>query len=531
MTEVICFTTAYSTPECIPYQYECLRKFITVTFIYYVFDNAPTEDIAAKNKDMALYSGAIYVRIPNNPYKGNPSGGAGYSVNFALQYIYNTLKYRGIAMCIDSDMFPVNPFNPIERIGAYDFVGVEQHREHVKYYTNQLFIMNFKNIKDIHEIDFLPTSIDGHACDCGGNLYTFFKNNPDLSVNSFNTIINSGKINNENINDICPEHFKDYFKNELTVITPAFSEIYENIFLHYRAGSNWIGHSSEVVFKRSDLLYTFLCNKLIDWNISPSDSNKYIISVVLYGDSPKYTYNGIINALIAKKVYKGWTCRYYVDNTVPENIINTLKSFDNVEIVPMTSIRNPAGPERMLWRFHPASESNVAAMISRDLDSWVSFRDAVLTKQWIDSDKGLHIIRDHCYHSQKIMGGMWGIKRDVFPQMKDLCNTFSQSDTYDQGFLANTVYPVCINNSIVHANENQKKMGGAPAIGYFPDDGIPFTKFPKIRHYIPGLDIEYVNAMNLFNCLHCRLMHPFFIGNMINNIPQELTNTVNRYIK
>ena len=370
MAKLVCFTTAYSTPEFIPYQYECLRKFITVPFNYYVFDNAPTNDIAEKNKDMAAYSGAIYVRIPTNPYAGNPSGGAGYSVNFALQYIYNTLKYRGITMCIDSDMFPIAPFDPIECIGSHDFLGIKDWRGHVVYYTNQLFIINFENIKDINGIDFLPGTVDGQQCDCGGNLYIFFKKYPELSVKQFNHI-KSGSINNENINDICPENFKEYFKNELTVITPAFSEIYENTFLHYRAGSNWIGHSSDIVFRRSDLLYTFLCNKLIDWNITPSETNKYIISVVLYGNSPKYTYNAIINAAIAQKVYKGWIVRYYVDNTVPENIINTLKSFDNVEVVQMTSIRNPAGSERMLWRFHPASDSNVAAMISRDLSGMI----------------------------------------------------------------------------------------------------------------------------------------------------------------
>jgi hypothetical protein len=526
---IIIFTTAYLTPEFIPYQSECIKKFITVPYEYYVFDNAPTEEIASKNKEMSQYVNANYIRIPQVNKNLNPSVGAGYSVNYSLQYIYNTLIYRGIVMCLDSDLFPMRLFNPIERIGDYSFVGRQDSRGHVIYYTNQFFITNFNKLSDINELDFLPSTVDGHQCDCGGKLYTYFKARPQLIVDHMKNNIYSGRITKDNINSLCPALFKPYYSKELEMLPEAFSEIFEDTFLHYRAGSNWIGHDSNLVFKRSDNLYTFLCNKLIDWNIPSDKDNKYIISTVLYGNSPKYTYNAIINALIAQKVYSGWIIRYYVDESVPADIIATLEKFNNVEIVRMTSVRSPAGAERMLWRFHPASEPDVAVMISRDLDAWLSFRDAVLTKKWIESDKGLHIIRDHCYHSQKIMGGMWGIKRGVFPQMKELCNNFSLSDTYDQGFLANTVYPACIENSIVHVNESQRKMGGAPANGYFPDGGVPFIYAPLIRHYIPGLDIETVNSMNMFRCLHCGIHHSFFIGNMINNITPQLSDVIMRF--
>ena len=34
----------------------------------------------------------------------------------------------------------------------------------------------------------------------------------------------------------------------------------------------------------------------------------------------------------------------------------------------------------MLWRFHAASDCSVSAMISRDCDSWLSFREAIAVK-------------------------------------------------------------------------------------------------------------------------------------------------------
>lgn len=453
------------------------------------------------------------------------------SINFALKHIYSALRFRGVAMCLDSDMFPVVPVNPIERLGAHSFVGIFQARGNVRYYNNQLFICNFSKLINIQELNFLPGVMEGTHHDCGAHLHTYFKKHPQLSADRFGPNVASRQITCDTIDSMCPDEFRDYFDTELKHTEKAFAEIYEGKFLHFRAGTNWIGHDAETVFDRTDRLYTYLCRRLIGWNIPQDPGNKHVISTALYGNSPKYTYNAIVNAMIAQKVYQGWICRYYVDDTVSSEIIDTLASFDNVEIVRMASLRSPAGSERMLWRFHPASEPDVAAMISRDLNTWVTFRDAVLTKEWIESGKGLHIIRDHCYHSQKMMGGMWGIRRGAFPDMKRLCDEFSLSGTYDQGFLADIVYPQCVGDSLVHANPNQKKMGGAPANGYFPDHGKPFPHAPAIRCYIPGLDIEKVNDANVFKCAHCGKEHKFFIGNMTNNLTPELKTIVARRIE
>ena len=48
--------------------------------------------------------------------------------------------------------------------------------------------------------------------------------------------------------------------------------------------------------------------------------------------------------------------------------------------------------------------------ISRDLDSCMTVRETAAVKEWLDSDKTFHIMRDHPDHVSNIIAGMWGIK-------------------------------------------------------------------------------------------------------------------------
>ena len=360
-------------------------------------------------------------------------------------------------------------------------------------------------------------------------MYTYFKLNPDVTHFALKDI-HSNFFSQANIEE-CPDSVKEYFKEELNIFdnnsktdsskNKAFSEIFDDAFIHLRAGSNWVGHNENIISKREDNLFTFLCKKLIDWEntIVPSDINKYVVSFSLYGNNPKYCNNAIINAILVNKIYSGWKSRFYYDDTVPESIISILQSIPNTELILMKNNKLSPGSERMLWRFFPASDTNVAAMISRDCDSWVSFREAFSVKEWIKSDKKFHIIRDHCYHSQKIMGGMWGVKRDTINDMEDRCTGFMEKETYDQGFLANHIYPHILQSVMVHIGQ-QYTNEGKRTDGYFKDGGVPIVAYPLIRNYIPSIDIEDVNTINSFHCAHCKNTHQFFIGEMFNNLTE-----------
>ena len=51
--------------------------------------------------------------------------------------------------------------------------------------------------------------------------------------------------------------------------------------------------------------------------------------------------------------------------------------------------------------------------ISRDLDSRINDRELAAVHEWLESNKTLHSMRDHPWHTVPIMGGGWGSKLDT----------------------------------------------------------------------------------------------------------------------
>jgi hypothetical protein len=176
---------------------------------------------------------------------------------------------------------------------------------------------------------------------------------------------------------------------------------------------------------------------------------KKLISFCLWGDNPVYNIGAIRNAELAKEIYPDWVCRYYVGKSTPTNTIEKLKTFDNVEIVEMDEEGDWTG---MFWRFYPASEESVDVVIVRDCDSRLNKREKDAVDEWLRSDKGFHIMRDHPAHGTEILGGMWGSKKGVIENMKQMIDEYIKGDFWqvDQNFLREKIYPIVKNNYLSH---------------------------------------------------------------------------------
>ena len=252
---------------------------------------------------------------------------------------------------------------------------------------------------------------------------------------------------------------------------------------------------------------------------------KKLLSYSLYNNRPKDTINAVINCLLIPKVYPDWKARFYVDDTIPPAIEKLLRSFEHVEVVVMPRHR---GSEAMLWRFLPAGEYDTA-MISRDADSWVSSREKACVDAWLASNKNFHIIRDHCYHSQKIMGGMWGVRNYILPKIAEEVEKFSQNNTYDQGFLADVIYPNILHDVIVHYGAPQYNNAGQMVYGYFNDGGVPIPSYQEVDEPVPGLSFRETNKLNAFFCSHCKKTHDVLIGGIMEHIPPRALVVVKQY--
>jgi hypothetical protein len=177
-----------------------------------------------------------------------------------------------------------------------------------------------------------------------------------------------------------------------------------------------------------------------------------VISFSLYGDNPKYTIGAIKNSELKETFFPGWEMRVYHNDSVPNYVLEQLEA-NNVVLI-NTGVEQ--GVCNAMWRFAPASEK-VECFISRDCDSRLFERDAVAVKEWLDSGKCFHIIRDHPGgHAWEISAGMWGARGCFVENIQEKMNEYIQTSSWvtdravDQRFLQEIIYPRAVESLFLH---------------------------------------------------------------------------------
>lgn len=177
----------------------------------------------------------------------------------------------------------------------------------------------------------------------------------------------------------------------------------------------------------------------------------YTFSFCLYGEyNPKY-YGGLVeNLKLINKYFPGWFTNVYVGSDVPDSYIETILKFDGVRIRKV----NATGPILMMHRFLAIDEPDVDAMIVRDADSRIHYRDRWAIKEFIVSNYYAHAVRDHGYHIVPMLGGLWGMKKhESLPRLTKLVEPYLGTRWMfgmDQEFLARDVYPLLQHVMLVH---------------------------------------------------------------------------------
>lgn len=190
---------------------------------------------------------------------------------------------------------------------------------------------------------------------------------------------------------------------------------------------------------------------------------KNIFVYALWGQDDLYWIGAKKNIELVNKHFPDFHIRFYIDKNCDKSLIDSLKG-NNVEIVILESknylyknLSEKFDNNGLFWRFIPLSESDVDIVISRDCDSRISEREISAIKEWLKSDKDFHIMRDHPYHRVPILAGMWGARRGILNNIKELLE-FWQSynrkgvfNAEDQDFLGQIVYPIVKDKSIEHS--------------------------------------------------------------------------------
>jgi len=197
----------------------------------------------------------------------------------------------------------------------------------------------------------------------------------------------------------------------------------------------------------------------------PSSPHRNIVCFSLWGDDPKYTHTAVLNAKLVPSVYPGWRARFYVDASVPAEIVDALKNYGAQVIMVEKDSRTYL---KLFWRFLAASDVNIDYFICRDCDSILNHREKAAVDEWLESGKPFHIMRDHPEHAELIMAGMWGGVAGLLPKLADQAVQYYETHEtkwrwVDQDFLRDCVWPLIKKYSLSH---DSQYLFGADALPF-----------------------------------------------------------------
>jgi tetratricopeptide (TPR) repeat protein len=105
-------------------------------------------------------------------------------------------------------------------------------------------------------------------------------------------------------------------------------------------------------------------------------SGDSVISFSLWGTQAFYCYGAMINLVLSREIYPGWTCRFYVDATVPPACVAFLR--DNGADLRRIEDEYPA--VGLFQRFLVMNDSTVGRFLVRDCDARLSVAEADLVQ-------------------------------------------------------------------------------------------------------------------------------------------------------
>lgn len=185
-----------------------------------------------------------------------------------------------------------------------------------------------------------------------------------------------------------------------------------------------------------------------------------VVCFSLWGDSPKYTLHAVLNAKRVPQLYPGWRARFYVDSSVPTDILEALRDYGarviEVEADDRTHLK-------LFWRFLASDDPSVERFLCRDCDAVINEREAAAVAEWLASGRRFHVMRDHPEHAELIMAGMWGGVAGLLPSLTDQAVQYYQAHQpkwrwVDQDFLRDCVWPLIREDCLVH--DSVYSMGG-----------------------------------------------------------------------
>jgi len=259
-------TAVVNNPTFIEIQYHTLKKYFQGEYEFIVFNDAKGFPDFTNGNDITIKPQIQYIcsklnikciNIPNNNHRTNSDAAVrcADSMNYILQYQKN---YPDKYLLLDSDMFLIDYFD-INKYSQYDCAIVLQSRNQnkIQYFWNGIYYFDTTKMQNLELLNWNCCK----ECDVGGMMQEWLKKqmiNTNVSkkiyfmkhLSSFSWDINELPTNLKNNNKLL-----NFFYNDLRNVNGKFfCEIYDDVFLHYRAGGNWRKEGLDLHNKLSQFL-------------------------------------------------------------------------------------------------------------------------------------------------------------------------------------------------------------------------------------------------------------------------------------
>ncbi|MFT2109864.1 tetratricopeptide repeat protein [Marinomonas sp. 2405UD68-3] len=191
-------------------------------------------------------------------------------------------------------------------------------------------------------------------------------------------------------------------------------------------------------------------SELVKKNLQ-DESRQDVISFSLWGNDPCYLRGALDNLIGSKYLYPGWICRFYLDGSVPESFVCTLR-----ELGAEVAFENESDSlgQKLTWRFKVLNDQGVRRFLIRDVDSVVNKRELDAVLEWVSSGQAFHVMRDWWTHTDPILAGMWGgvsgVIADIDDQIAEYDSGMLETPNIDQWFLRDCIWPNICDYSLIH---------------------------------------------------------------------------------
>jgi hypothetical protein len=277
-------TAVVNNLDFIRIQHYTLKKFFKGDYEFIVFNDAKEypdssngndTTIRRQIEDLCRELGITCINIPSKP-RGltNYMYQCADAMNFILEYQKaNPDKY----LLIDSDMFLIDNFDPA-KYAEYDCAIVLQSRpNNISYFWNGIYYFDMTKMKNIELLNWTPCQ----TCDVGGMMQAWLKkqmegkqmpstDNIRWTNNTYHTdtiyfikhLWSTTWNTSELPSNITNKNLIEFFTNDpRNTNGKFFCEVYDNVFLHYRAGGNWRGEGMEFHKQFTHLLMKILTDQ------------------------------------------------------------------------------------------------------------------------------------------------------------------------------------------------------------------------------------------------------------------------------